>query len=128
MGIRAKKNPAAVALGRAGGKKGGPARAAKLSPEQRSKIARIAVQTRWAKNKQDRGFEVTKAIPVNPENRGSRIRKATAPAASPREASKMELHLCLDRIKAAKSESEIRRLTEDLQRIVFHRQYENAKD
>jgi len=42
------KNPAAVALGRLGGKKGGAARAAKLTPEQRSEIARKAAQTRWA--------------------------------------------------------------------------------
>jgi hypothetical protein len=41
------KNPAAVALGRLGGKKGGAARAAKLSPEQRSEIARIAARARW---------------------------------------------------------------------------------
>lgn len=41
------KNPAAVALGRRGGLKGGKARAAKLSPEQRSAIARMAAQTRW---------------------------------------------------------------------------------
>lgn len=41
------KNPAAVALGRLGGKKGGKARAAKLSPERRSDIARKAAQARW---------------------------------------------------------------------------------
>lgn len=41
------KNPAAVALGRLGGKKGGKARAAKLSPEQRSEIAKKAAQSRW---------------------------------------------------------------------------------
>jgi hypothetical protein len=41
-----KKNPAAVALGRLGGLKGGKARAAKLSPERRSEIARNAVLTR----------------------------------------------------------------------------------
>jgi hypothetical protein len=66
-----KKNPAAVALGRLGGKKGGPARAArmtqaeraecarkggaarmsKLTPEQRSEAARKAVQARWKKVK-----------------------------------------------------------------------------
>jgi len=44
-----KKNPAAVALGRLGGKKGGPARAAAMTPEQRSESARKAVQARWAK-------------------------------------------------------------------------------
>ena len=45
--IREGKNPAAVALGRLGGKKGGKARAAKLTKEQRSKIARDAAQARW---------------------------------------------------------------------------------
>lgn len=43
------KNPAAVALGRLGGKKGGPARAAKLSAKRRSEIARQAVLVRWAR-------------------------------------------------------------------------------
>ncbi len=37
----------AVTLGRAGGKKGGKARAAKLTPEQRSEIAKKAAQARW---------------------------------------------------------------------------------
>lgn len=43
------KNPAAVYLGRLGGKKGGPARARKLTKEQRTEIARKAAQARWAK-------------------------------------------------------------------------------
>jgi hypothetical protein len=43
------KNPAAVTLGRLGGKKGGPARAAKLTKEQRAEIAKRAAQARWAK-------------------------------------------------------------------------------
>lgn len=43
------KNPAAVALGRLGGLKGGKARAAKLTPEQRREIARKAAQVRWTK-------------------------------------------------------------------------------
>jgi hypothetical protein len=42
------KNPHAVALGRLGGKKGGPARAKKLTPEQRREIARKAAKKRWA--------------------------------------------------------------------------------
>jgi len=42
-----RKNPAAVALGKLGASKGGKARAAKLSPEQRSEIARKAVLARW---------------------------------------------------------------------------------
>lgn len=41
------KNPAAVALGRLGGKKGGPARARKLTAKERSAIARKAAQERW---------------------------------------------------------------------------------
>lgn len=36
--------------GRVGGRKGGKARAAKLSPEKRSEIARKAAQARWAKS------------------------------------------------------------------------------
>lgn len=42
------KDPAAVSLGRRGGLKGGKARAAKLSPERRSEIARNAAKARWA--------------------------------------------------------------------------------
>ena len=45
------KNPAAVALGRLGGKKGGPARAAKLTPEARQRSARKAAIARWEKAK-----------------------------------------------------------------------------
>ena len=43
------KNPHAQALGRLGGKKGGPARAAKLTTEQRKEIARRAAQVRWGR-------------------------------------------------------------------------------
>ncbi|MCK9391538.1 MAG: hypothetical protein WCW53_06920 [Syntrophales bacterium] len=43
------KNPAAVALGRLGGKKGGKARAENLTPEQRKEIAKNAAQARWSK-------------------------------------------------------------------------------
>jgi len=43
------KNPAAVALGKLGGKKGGQVRASKLSPERRSEIARRAAAARWSR-------------------------------------------------------------------------------
>lgn len=43
------KNPAAVALGRLGGLKGGKARANKLTPEQRKESARKAAKARWGK-------------------------------------------------------------------------------
>ena len=42
-----RKNPSAVALGRRGGLKGGKARAASLSPEERSEIAKRAAAARW---------------------------------------------------------------------------------
>jgi hypothetical protein len=41
------KNPAAVALGRLGGLKGGPARARMLSEQRRKEIARKAARARW---------------------------------------------------------------------------------
>jgi len=41
------KNPAAVALGRLGGLKGGKARAKKLSPKKRREIAKKAAMARW---------------------------------------------------------------------------------
>lgn len=41
------KNPAAVALGRLGGLKGGKARAEKLSAKRRTEIAKKAAQARW---------------------------------------------------------------------------------
>jgi hypothetical protein len=44
------KNPAAVALGRLGGLKGGPARAKKLSSKKRKAIAQRAAKTRWSKD------------------------------------------------------------------------------
>ena len=43
------KNPAAVALGRLGGLKGGKARAASLTKKERSEIAKKAAQARWEK-------------------------------------------------------------------------------
>jgi hypothetical protein len=45
------KNPHAVELGRLGGIKGGPARAAKLSAKKRSEIAKRAAQSRWSARK-----------------------------------------------------------------------------
>ena len=44
------RHAAAVALGRLGGKKGGPARAKKLTAEQRRESARKAAQARWGKS------------------------------------------------------------------------------
>ena len=45
------KNPAAVALGKLGGSKGGKARAARLTAEEKKTIAQQAARARWAKEK-----------------------------------------------------------------------------
>jgi hypothetical protein len=50
--VSEEKNPAAVELGKRGGLKGGKARAAKMTPEERSESARKAAKARWAKKRQ----------------------------------------------------------------------------
>jgi hypothetical protein len=47
------KNIHAVELGRLGGKKGGKARAEKLTPEERKKIASKAAKARWSKRENE---------------------------------------------------------------------------
>jgi len=46
------KNPAAVALGKLGGAKGGPARAKKLTAQERTEIAKQAARVRWGRQNQ----------------------------------------------------------------------------
>jgi hypothetical protein len=48
------KDPAAVSLGRRGGLKGGKARAASLTPERRSEIAKKAAVNRWESKRKQR--------------------------------------------------------------------------
>ena len=48
------KNPAAVALGRLGGLKGGKARAEKLSAKKRSAIAKKAARARWGRTRAEK--------------------------------------------------------------------------
>jgi hypothetical protein len=48
-GEREEKNPEAVKRGTKGGKKGGEARAKKLTPSQREEIAQVAALARWKK-------------------------------------------------------------------------------
>ncbi len=50
--VAQEKNPAAVALGKLGGSKGGKARAKNMTPEQRSESARKAAKARWEKKRQ----------------------------------------------------------------------------
>jgi hypothetical protein len=49
------KNPAAVALGKLGGSKGGRKRAENLSPERRKEIAKNAAQERWKREARPNG-------------------------------------------------------------------------
>jgi hypothetical protein len=51
-----------------------------------------------------------------------------APDAPVLDTSKKALHLCLKQIKDTKNETELRHLTEGLQRIVFRGQWENAEN
>lgn len=50
------KDAAAVSLGRRGGLRGGKARAEKLTPEERSRIAKIGAEKRWGTRRAEDGF------------------------------------------------------------------------
>lgn len=105
-----KKDPAAVSLGRKGGKRGGPARAAKLTPAQRSESARRAVQARWSgKAKQEKGA-VTKTDTLPPAI----------------DTSDNAVLVLLRRLKETNDQTEIRKLSDQLERVIFHRQYANT--
>ena len=70
------KDPHAVELGRRGGLKGGKARAAKLTKEERVESARRAAQARWAKH-QNTGPAYEKAPKATSgTGRGEKMRKA----------------------------------------------------
>jgi hypothetical protein len=109
-----KKNPAAVALGRKGGKKGGAARAAKLTPEQRRESARKAVRARWAKVKNVAGHKLVRRSGVGAGNSAG----STASDDAVRD--------LLRRIKAADDPIKIRRMSGQLERLIFHKQFKNA--
>jgi len=117
MGVKAtkKKDPAAVALGRKGGKKGGPARAAKLTPKQRSESARKAVQARWAKAKEGKDYMVV-----------GRAKEETPTTTSTVDTSDNAVLALLKRIKATNNQDEIRELSDQLERVIFHKQYANT--
>jgi hypothetical protein len=111
-----KKNPAAVALGRKGGKKGGPARAANLTPKQRSESARKAVQARWTKAKEGKDYIVIK----RPKMETNSTTTTTV------DTSDEAVLTLLKRIKETNNQKEIRQLSDQLERVIFHRQYANV--
>jgi hypothetical protein len=123
------KNAAAVALGRKGGLKGGPARAAMLTPEQRSQSAKKAVTARWAKAKAKAGIARITATKKDlrstnrkPVDR-KRVKKTT-PANI--DASDKTLVNLLNRLRATVEPTEIRDLSDQIERVVFHKQFMNA--
>jgi len=101
-----KKDRAAVTLGRRGGLKGGHARAAQLTPEQRSASARKAVRARWVK--------AGKSFAGSPE---SVVALDTSDAA---------LTALLMRLRVATDLDEVKLLSEKIERVVFHKQFESA--
>ena len=117
MAVKAarKKDPAAVALGRKGGKKGGPARAAKLTPKQRSESARKAVQARWTKAGEGKDYTVTK-----------RTKMKAKPTTSTVDTSDKAVLALLKRIKETNDQNEIRQLSDQLERAILHKQYASA--
>lgn len=102
VNVQQRKDPAAVVLGRKGGKKGGPARAAKLTPQQRSESARNAVRARWAKAKAGKGSTVAS------------------------DTSDHALLTLLKRLKATDDPTEIQQLSNQLERVIFHKQFKSA--
>jgi hypothetical protein len=117
---KATKNRAAVALGRKGGQKGGPARAAKLTAEQRSESARKAVQARWAKVT---GGKNSPEMEVGPVGIQTREAKPSIVARSPSDRALLSL---LEQIRAASNPAELRTLSDQLERLIFHNQFKNA--
>ena len=115
-----RKNAAAVALGRKGGMKGGPARAAVLTPEQRSQSARNAVTARWAKAK---GTTATKKDGMNSSKKSSGQKVI---ATKHGETSDKALVTLLNRLRATVDPAEIRGLSDQIERVVFHRQLNSA--
>lgn len=112
-----RKSAAAVELGRRGGLKGGPARAAVLTPEERSQSAKKAVMARWAKAKSGGDAGTARATDKPKEA------KKPKPAIARDDATLITL---LSRLKATVDPTEIRRLSNQIERVVFHKQFENA--
>lgn len=81
-------------LGKKGGLKGGPARAAKMTAEERSASARAAVQARWSKSK---GTQRDDFIP-------GKLRQATQKNVYKQVAQEKDLGRCVQKhLRGAKS-------------------------
>jgi hypothetical protein len=111
------KSRAAVTLGRKGGLKGGKARAASLTPAQRSESARKAIRARWAR--------VGKAVAPPDLKQESRL-GAALPADPTPDTSDRALAALLKRLRATTDIAEVRLLSAQIERVVFHKQFSNA--
>jgi hypothetical protein len=112
-----RKSAAAVEPGRKGGLKGGPPRAAVLAPEERSQSAKKAVTARWAKAKSGGNAGPARATDKQKAAKNPKLAIATDDAM---------LITLLSRLKATVDPTEIRQLSNQIERVVFHKQFENA--
>ena len=125
--MKKKKDPAAVALGRKGGKKGGPARAAKLTSAQRSESARKAVRARWAKVKKSNVYIVKEEdMGIKRFSEFSKEIDEAMPMPATVDTSDHAMLDILKRLKVTNDQSEVRRLTDQLEHVIFHKQFKNA--
>ncbi len=93
-------------LGRKGGLKGGAARPAQLTPEQGSAGARRAVRARWEKAGKSFGDDVEALLPDD--------------------TSDTALAVLLTRLKVTTDLTEVKSLSEKIERVIFHKQFEHA--
>jgi hypothetical protein len=121
-----RKNAAAVALGRKGGMKGGPARAAMLTPEQRSQSARNAVTARWARAEASQATATKKDIMSTSRKALDHKRVKQPTRTNPVDTSDKALVTLLNRLRATVDPTEIRELSDQIERVVFHKQFRNA--
>jgi hypothetical protein len=127
---RTTKDPAAVALGRKGGKKGGPARAAKLTAQERSDSARNAVQARWSNKRADSDKPNTtskkmstpatfKKLPTAVEFK-KKIAKGGSVSMTVSDFAVLDL---LGRIKSTQNLTEVKSLSAQLEELIFSKQH-----
>ena len=101
--MKLRKSSAAVALGRRGGLKGGPARTARLTPEERSASASKAVRARWEKQGKPPAAKV-----IVPDTSDETLVKL------------------LNRLKTTADLAEVALLADKIERLVFHKQFGSA--
>src|ERR1035438_130596 len=126
--VAKQRTPAAIGLAGKGGKKGGAARGegrgGEGGKEGRPSPRGPAHTQKTQRERQKTGF----GTGAKSGNGSPGDARESTPANSRLSTSKQALHIRLKRLKNAKDESEIRRLTDELQRIVFHKQYRNAEN